>query len=251
MKAEGPLSGQVVLVTGGSRGIGAEVARRFGAAGCKVAVVYRSGADAAEAVVRDIAAAGGEGLAVAADIANSDEVKAAVDKVAAKFGRIDVVVNCAGIAEYRPFEKTDLDLFRRTFETNVYGTIAVIQAALPHMPAPGGRVINFSSALARRPIPTTAIYSASKGAIDTLSHALARELGPRGITVNTIAPGVIETEMTTKILEERGPAIKAMTPLGRIGQPGDIAGVALFLASPDAAWLTGRTFIVDGGVTTL
>ncbi len=251
MKAEGPLSGQVVLVTGGSRGIGAEVARRFGAAGCKVVVVYRSGADAAEAVVRDIVTAGGDGLAVAADIANADEVKAAVDNIAGKFGRIDVVVNCAGIAEYRPFEKTDLDLFRRTFETNVYGTIAVIQAALPHMPAPGGRVINFSSALARRPIPTTTIYSASKGAIDTLSHALARELGPRGITVNTIAPGVIETEMTTKILEERGPAIKAMTPLGRIGQPGDIAGVALFLASPDAAWLTGRTFIVDGGVTTL
>lgn len=251
MKNDSPLSGQVVLVTGGSRGIGAEVARRFGAAGCKVAVVYRSGTEAAEAVVRDIAAAGGEGLAVAADIANPDAAKAAVDSVAAKFGRIDVVVNCAGIAEYRPFEKTDLDLFRRTFETNVFGTIAVIQAALPHMTAPGGRIINFSSALAKRPIPTTAIYSASKGAIDTLSHALARELGPRGITVNTIAPGVIETEMTTKILEERGPAIKAMTPLGRIGQPGDIAGVALFLASPDAGWLTGRTFIVDGGATTL
>jgi len=251
MKNDSPLSGQVVLVTGASRGIGAEVARRFGAAGCKVAVVYRSGTEAAEAVVRDIAAAGGEGLAVAADIANPDAAKAAVDSVAAKFGRIDVVVNCAGIAEYRPFEKTDLDLFRRTFETNVFGTIAVIQAALPHMTAPGGRIINFSSALAKRPIPTTAIYSASKGAIDTLSHALARELGPRGITVNTIAPGVIETEMTTKILEERGPAIKAMTPLGRIGQPGDIAGVALFLASPDAGWLTGRTFIVDGGATTL
>ena len=251
MKAEGPLSGQVVLVTGGSRGIGAEVARRFGAAGCKVAVVYRSGADAAEAVVRDIAAAGGEGLAVAADIANSDEVKAAVDKVAAKFGRIDVVVNCAGIAEYRPFEKTDLEFFRATFETNVYGTIALIQAALPHLPSPGGRIINFSSALASRPIPTTSIYSASKGAINTLSHALAREFGARGITVNTISPGVIETEMTTKILEERGPAIKGMTPLGRIGQPDDIAGVALFLASQDAGWITGRTIIVDGGVSTL
>lgn len=246
-----PLSGKAVIVTGASRGIGAQVARRFGAAGCKVAVFYRSGADAADKVVRDIDAAGGQGLAVAADIADPDAAKIAVDGVAATFGGIDVVVNCAGVAEYRPFEKTDAALFHATFNTNVLGTIAVIQAALPHLPSSGGRIINFSSALATRPIPTTAIYSASKGAINTLSHALAKELGPRGITVNAIAPGVIETEMTTKILEERGAAIKAMTPLGRIGQPDDIAGVALFLASPDAGWVTGRTIIVDGGVSSL
>ncbi|WP_137043462.1 SDR family NAD(P)-dependent oxidoreductase [Pseudolabrys sp. FHR47] len=245
------LGGKAVIVTGGSRGIGAQVARRFGAAGCKVAVFYRSGAEAADKVVRDIDAAGGQGMAVAADIADPDAVKAVVDGVAAKFGGIDVVVNCAGIAEYRPFEKTDAAMFHATFDTNVLGTIAVIQAALPHLPSPGGRIVNFSSALATRPIPTTAIYSASKGAINSLSHALAKELGPRGITVNTIAPGVIETEMTAKILEERGAAIKAMTPLGRIGQPDDIAGVALFLASPDAGWITGRTFIVDGGVSSL
>ena len=190
-------------------------------------------------------------MAVAADIADPDAAKAAVDSVATKFGGIDIVVNCAGIAEYRPFEKSDAALFHATFNTNVLGTIAVIQAALPHLPSPGGRIINFSSALASRPIPTTAIYSASKGAINTLSHALAKELGPRGITVNTIAPGVIETEMTTKILEERGAAIKAMTPLGRIGQPDDIAGAVLFLASPAAGWITGRTLIVDGGLSSL
>lgn len=246
-----PLTGKVVLVTGGSRGIGAEVARRFGAVGCKVAVVYRSGTDAAAKVVADIDAAGGQGLAVAADIADPDAVKVAVDGVAAKFGKIDVVVNCAGIAEYRPFERTDAAQFHAHFNTNVLGTVSVIQAALPHLPSPGGRIINFSSALATRPIPNTAIYSASKGAINTLSHALAREFGPRGITVNTIAPGVIETEMTTEILKERGAGIKAMTPLGRIGQPNDIAGVALFLASSDAGWMTGRTFIVDGGVSTI
>lgn len=245
------LGGKVVIVTGGSRGIGAQVARRFGAAGCKVAVFYRSGADAAARVVAEIDAAGGQGLAVAADIADPEAAKAAVDAVAAKFGRIDVVVNCAGIAEYRPFEKSDAALFHATFNTNVLGTVAVIQAALPHLPSPGGRIINFSSALASRPIPTTAIYSASKGAINTLSHALAKEFGPRGITVNTIAPGVVETEMTTKILVERGAAIKAMTPLGRIGQPDDIAGVALFLASSDAGWITGRSFTVDGGVSSL
>jgi 3-oxoacyl-[acyl-carrier protein] reductase len=246
-----PLADKVVIVTGGSRGIGAQVARRFGAAGAKVAVFYRSGAAAADNVVRDIDAAGGQGIAVAADIADPDAAKAAVDSVAAKFGGIDVVVNCAGVAEYRPFEKTDAALFHATFNTNVLGTIAVIQAALPHLPSPGGRIVNFSSALASRPIPTTAIYSASKGAINSLSHALAKEFGPRGITVNSIAPGVIETEMTTKILEERGAAIKAMTPLGRIGQPDDIAGVALFLASPDAGWVTGRIIIVDGGVSSL
>lgn len=246
-----PLSGKAVIVTGGSRGIGAQVARRFGASGAKVAVFYRSGADAAAKVVNDINAAGGQGLAVVADIADPDAAKAAVESVAAKFGGIDIVVNCAGVAEYRPFEKTDAALFHATFNTNVLGTVAVIQAALPHLPSPGGRIINFSSALASRPIPTTAIYSASKGAINTLSHALAKEFGPRGITVNTIAPGVIETEMTTKILAERGEGIKAMTPLGRIGQPDDIAGVALFLASPDAGWITGRTFIVDGGVSSL
>lgn len=243
------LNGKVVLVTGASRGIGAAVAKRFGAAGAKVAVVYRSGADAANAVVKDIAAMGTEALAVAGDIAKTEDAKAIVARTVERFGSIDVLVNCAGVAEYRPFEKTDFDLFRATFDTNVFGTIAMIQAALPHMPAPGGRIINFSSALATRPIPTASIYSASKGAISSLSHALAKEFGPRGITVNTIAPGVIETEMTTKILKERGEGIKAMTPLGRIGQPEDVAGVAVFLASPDAGWLTGRSFIVDGGVS--
>jgi 3-oxoacyl-[acyl-carrier protein] reductase len=158
-------------------------------------------------------------------------------------------VNCAGIAEYRPFEAIDSEMFRATFDTNVLGTIAVIQAALPHLTAPGGRIINFSSALATRPIPTTSIYAASKAAVAALSHALAKEFGPRGITVNTIAPGVIETDMTTQILAERGAGIAAMTPLGRVGQTDDIAGVALFLASPEAKWLTGRTIIADGGVS--
>ena len=121
--------------------------------------------------------------------------------------------------------------------------------ALPHLTAPGGRIINFSSGLATRPIPNTSIYAAAKAAIAALSHALAKEFGPRGITVNTIAPGVIETDMTTRTLAERGAGILAMTPLGRIGQPDDIAGIVLFLASPDAGWITGHTIIADGGVS--
>jgi 3-oxoacyl-[acyl-carrier protein] reductase len=225
------------------------MARRFAAAGCRVAIGYRSGKDAADAVLKDIAAAGAQGIAVAGDVAKPADAEAMVAQLVAQFGGLDVLVNCAGVAEYRPFEKTDIDFFRATFDTNVFGTIAMIQAALPHLPAPGGRIINFSSALATRPIPNSSVYSASKGAITSLSHALAKEFGARGITVNTIAPGVIETEMTTKILKERGPGIVAMTPLGRIGQPDDIAGIALFLASPDAGWLTGRTFIADGGIS--
>jgi 3-oxoacyl-[acyl-carrier protein] reductase len=244
-----PLSGKVVLVTGGSRGIGAAIARRFAAAGSRVAIGYRSGNAAAETVLREIAAAGTQGVAVTGDIAKPEDAKSMVAQVVARFGHIDVVVNCAGIAEYRPFEATDPAMFHAIFDTNVLGTVAVIQAALPHLTAPGGRIINFSSGLATRPIPTTAIYAASKAAVAALSHALAKEFGARGITVNTIAPGVIETEMTTGILAERGAGILAMTPLGRIGQTDDIAGIALFLASPDAGWLTGRTIIAYGGVS--
>jgi 3-oxoacyl-[acyl-carrier protein] reductase len=241
--------GKVVLVTGGSRGIGAGMVRRFAAEGFRVAIACRSGTDAADKVLGEIVAAGGQGIVVAGDVAKPRDAKAMVAEVVAQFGTIDVLVNCAGFAEYRPFEATDPALFHTTFDTNVYGTVAMIQAVLPHMPAPGGRIINFSSALATRPIPTASIYAASKAAVAALSHALAKEFGPRGITVNAIAPGVIETEMTAGILAERSASILAMTPLGRIGQPDDIAGIALFLASPDANWVTGRTIIADGGVS--
>jgi 3-oxoacyl-[acyl-carrier protein] reductase len=244
-----PALGKVVVVTGGSRGIGAGIARRFAAEGYRVAIACRSGKAAADKVLGEIMAAGGQGIVVAGDVARVEDASAMVAQVVAQFGAIDVLINCAGIAEYRPFEATDAALFHATFDTNVYGTVTMIQAALPHMPAPGGRIINFSSALATRPIPGASIYAASKAAITALSHALAKEFGPRGITVNAIAPGVIETEMTTEILATRGPAITAMTPLGRIGQPDDIAGLALFLASPDAGWVTGRTIIADGGVS--
>ena len=249
MSTDQTSGGKVVLVTGGSRGIGAGIAKRFAAEGYRVAVGYRSGKDAANKVIGEITAAGAQGIAVAGDIAKPEDAKAMVAQVVARFGAIDVLVNCAGVAEYRAFESTDAALFHATFDTNVFGTVSMIQAVLPHMPAPGGRIINFSSALATRPIPTASIYSASKAAVTALTHALAKEFGPRGITVNAIAPGVIETEMTTKILAERGAGIKAMTPLGRIGQTDDIAGIAVFLSSPDAKWVTGRTIIADGGIS--
>jgi 3-oxoacyl-[acyl-carrier protein] reductase len=249
VSCEHPLKGRVVLVTGGSRGIGAGIARAFAAVGSRVVIGYRSGKAAANEVVSEIAAAGAEAFAVAGDVAKSEEARAMVAEIVARFGHIDVLVNCAGVADHRPFETSDTAYFHWIFDTNVLGVVEMIQAALPHMTQPGGRIINFSSGLATRPIPTTAIYSASKAAVATLSHALAKEFGPRGITVNTIAPGLIETDMTTAFIAERGASVAAMTPLGRIGQTDDIAGIALFLASPDAKWLTGRVLIADGGMT--
>jgi 3-oxoacyl-[acyl-carrier protein] reductase len=243
-----PLNGKVVLITGGSRGLGAAIARRFAGVGSRVAVGCRN-EGGAKAVLAEIAAAGADGMEATGDVSKPEAARTMVADVVARFGHIDVLVNCAGISDHRIFEASDFAFFRAIFDTNVLGTIAVTQAALPHLTAPGGRIINFSSGLATRPIPKSSFYAASKAAVAALSHALAKEFGPRGITVNTIAPGVIETDMTTGILAERGASILAMTPLGRIGKPDDISGVALFLASPDAGWLTGRTFIVDGGVS--
>jgi len=249
MSSPHPLSGKVVLITGGSRGIGAAIARRFAAVGSRVAIGYRSGNAAAEAVLLSVADLGAEGLGVQGDIADAEAARDLVAKTVARFGQLDVLVNCAGIAPYRPFEAVDAAFVDAMFATNVRGTVLVTQAALPHLPSPGGRIINFSSAMATRPVPTSSIYAASKAAIATLSHALSKEFGPRGITVNTVAPGVIKTEMTTDVLTQRGDAIVAQTPLGRIGQPDDIAGLVLFLASPEAGWITGRTIIADGGIS--
>ena len=248
MNAGNAMKDKVVLVTGGSRGIGAAIVRRFAAEGCRVAVGCRSANDNAAAVLRDVTAAGAQGVIVTGDLAKPEAARDVVAQTVARFGHIDVIVNCGGISEHRAFEASDEAFFHAIFDTNVLGTIAVIQAALPHLTAPGGCIVNFSTALASRPIPKSSIYAASKAAVQTLSHALAKELGPRGITVNAVAPGVIETDMTAKTLVERGDSIRSMTPLGRIGQPDDVAGVVLFLASPEGGWITGRTLLVDGGV---
>ncbi|WP_245430935.1 SDR family NAD(P)-dependent oxidoreductase [Rhodoplanes roseus] len=243
------LTGKVALITGGSRGIGAGIARRFAAAGAGVAISYKSRSDAADALAAEITAAGGHCLPVAGDLADEAAVARAVEQTVARFGRIDILVNCAGIGPYKPLGSMDAAFVRSILDANVLGTVLITQAVLPHLPSPGGRIVNVASALAYRPIPTSSVYSASKAAVVTLTHAWSKELGPKGITVNAIAPGVIETEMTTAILAERGPGIVAMTPLGRIGQPDDIAGIALFLCSAESGWVTGRTIVADGGVT--
>jgi 3-oxoacyl-[acyl-carrier protein] reductase len=243
------LSGKVALITGGSRGIGAAVARRFAAAGSQVAIAYQTRGDAAASLATEITAAGGQCLAVQGDITVADEAEGIATDTVARFGRLDILVNCAGIAPYRSLGAMDAAFVRAILDANVLGTVLVTQAILPHLTAPGGRIVNFASALAFRPIPTSSVYAASKAAIVTLTHAWSKELGPRGVTVNAIAPGVVETEMTTAILAERSADIVASTPLGRVGQPDDIASIALFLCSSEAGWITGRTIIADGGVT--
>lgn len=247
MTAANGVQGKVAVVTGGSRGIGAAIAQRFSSLGYRVVIGYRSDQASAEALTASLGP-DAESLAVQADIARPEDIERLVAKTVERFGAIDVLVNCAAVGPYRPLGKMDADFIRPILETNIMGTLLLTQAALPHMPD-GGRIINFASALAYRPIPTSSVYSASKAAVVTLTHAFAKELGARKITVNAVAPGVIETDMTTQIIAERGEQIMAMTPLGRIGQTDDIAGIVAFLASPEAGWITGRTIIADGGVT--
>ena len=249
MSSPTSLEDKVVLVTGGSRGIGAAIVRRFASLGSRVVIAYRSDHAAADALSAELSGNGRECLAVQADVADPDDITRLAAAAADRFGRIDVLVNCAAIGPYRPLGTMDAPFVRSILDTNVMGTVLMTEAVLPHLTAPGGRIVNFASALAYRPIPASSVYSASKAAVVTLTHAFAKELGPRGITVNAVAPGVIETDMTTKILAERGDQILAMTPLARIGQPDDIASIVTFLASPEAGWITGRTIVADGGVT--
>jgi 3-oxoacyl-[acyl-carrier protein] reductase len=240
------LSGKVALITGGSRGIGAAVARRLAAAGGQVAIGYQARGDAAASLTTEITAAGGQCLAVQGNIADGDAAQRIAADTVARFGRIDILVNCAGIGPYRALGAMDAAFIRAILDTNILGTVLVTQAILPHLTAPGGRIINFASALAFRPIPTSSVYSASKAAVVTLTHAWSKELGPRGVTVNAIAPGVIETEMTKAILAERGAGIVASTPLGRIGQTDDVAGIALFCAPPRPAGSPGVRLLPTG-----
>jgi len=243
------LEGKVALVAGGSRGIGAAVARRLATMGAEVAITYKSQRDAADAVVSEIKTAGGQALAFELDVVLSGSVDGVVRNVVERCGRIDILVNSAGIAPYKPLGTIDAAFVRDVLDANVLGAVLLTQAVVPFLPTPGGRIIHFSSRLAVSPIPTSSIYAAAKAAVSTLTLAFSKELGPRGITINAVAPGVIETDMTAAIIRERGDLIKAATPLGRIGEPDDIAGIVAFLASPESGWITGRTILADGGMT--
>ncbi len=244
-----PFRGKAVLVTGGSRGIGAEVARRFASLGADVAIGYRSDAGAAAAMAAEIEALGGRAEAFAGDVAKPADARGMVRSTVDAFGRLDVLVNAAGIGTYQTLDKIDEDHYRSIFDTNVLGTLMTMQAAAPHLPSPGGRIVNFSSRLAIVPMATTSAYAGSKAAVGAITRAASKELGPKGITVNAVAPGLIETDMTAAAVAERGEAVRAMTPLQRIGQPGDIAGIVTFLASEESGWITGQSILADGGLT--
>ena len=242
-----PLSGKVALVTGGSRGIGAAVARRLAADGATILIAYRSDATAAQAITDDLTATGTQAASHAMDIADPAACAALVRTCIDRFGRLDILVNAAGVATYKPLAEADAGHYHAIFGPNVLGTLSLTRAAAEVMETPG-RIVHVSSRLAESPMPGTSVYAASKAAVSALTLALGQELGPKGITINAVAPGLIETDMTAAAVEQRGEAIRANTPLRRIGQPGDIAGIVAFLASDDAGWITGRTIRADGGL---
>jgi 3-oxoacyl-[acyl-carrier protein] reductase len=244
------LKGKVAVVTGASKGIGAGIAKSLSAAGAAVVVNYASSKDGADRVVSAIAAKGGKAIAVKGDVAKSADVQRLFDEAKKAFGRIDILVNNAGIYQFHSLEEATEDDFHRHFNTNVLGTLLATKEAVKHFGPNGGSVINISSVASETAMPTTAVYSATKGAVDTLSRVLAAELGPRKIRVNVIAPGGVETEGTHAIGAIGSDFEKTMvskTALGRIGQPEDIARIAVFLASDDSGWLTGERIAASGG----
>jgi 3-oxoacyl-[acyl-carrier protein] reductase len=243
------LSGKVALVTGGSGGIGAATARKLASQGAAVGVHYFSNADSANAVVAEIEKAGGRAIAVGGNIADAKEAKAVVEKVADAFGKIDILVNNAGTIKPAEFGAITTEHFQDQFGVNFLGVVLMTQEAVAKFPASGGRVVSVSSNLAFQSHPTVAMYSAAKAAVVSLTETFAKELGPRNITVNAVAPGAVKTEMIARISQEALDGIAAKTPLGRIATPEDIADTIAFFASDDARWITGRTILVDGGVT--
>ncbi len=245
------LQGKVAVVTGASKGIGAAIAKAYAAEGAKVVVNYASDRAGGERVVSEIEAKGGKAIAVQGDVAKAGDVERLFDVAKESFGKIDVVVNNAGVFAFYPLEQVTEAEFHRQFNINVLGSLLVAQQAAKHIGADGGSIVNVSSVISESPMAGATIYAATKGAVDTLSGALALELAPRKIRVNTLAPGGTETEgahtlgMVGSDMEKQ---IVADTPLGRLGQPEDIAKVAVFLASDDSSWLTGERISASGGL---
>jgi 3-oxoacyl-[acyl-carrier protein] reductase len=240
------LEGKIALITGGSRGIGAAIAKRLAADGANVAITYTKGADAAASVVKQIERDGGKAIAIQADAADAEAVNAAVEKTVATFGRVDVLVNNAGTAIPKKFEETTLEEMDRMIDINIRGAFVATQAALKHM-KDGGRIIMIGSCVGERMMtPGLVPYSATKGAIKMFSQGLSREVGNRGITVNNIQPGPIDTELNPAAGEWAAPQ-KAATALNRYGSVDDVAALVAFVAGPEASYITGANLTVDGG----
>ena len=246
-RQERELAGKVALVTGGSRGIGAAIAKRLAAEGASVAITYSKGAEAAASVVEAIEHDGGKALAIQADAADADAVRNAVETTVETFGKLDVLVNNAGTAIPMSVEETTLADFDRVFAVNVRGTFVATQAALKHIKS-GGRIIMIGSCLGERVFfPGMAPYSATKGAIKMFTQGLARELGARGVTVNNVQPGPIDTDLNPAS-GEWAVGQKAAVPLDRYGHPDEVAALVAFVAGPESSYINGANLTVDGGV---
>lgn len=244
----GPLAGKVALVTGGSRSIGAAIARRLAADGAAVALTYSSSPDKAMQLVDEISSAGGRALAIKADAGNPDAVRAAVHRTVEAFGAIDILVNNAGLGLGGPIDEISFETYERMIAVNVTGVFVATQEAVRHMKA-GGRIVHIGSSMTRyAAFPTASLYTLTKGAVTGFNRSLVRDLGPRGITVNTVHPGPTDTDMNP----DGGPVSKIVGPgmaIGRYGKPHEIASVVAFLAGPEAAFVTGADIVADGGFT--
>ena len=246
------LKGKVALVTGASKGIGAAIATELAARGAAVAVNYSGSKSAAEKVVANITAAGGKAIAVQANLSDPASIAPLIDAVATQLGPIDVLVNNAGIYEFGPLEAVTPEHFHKQFNLNVLGLLLVTQAAVTRFNPAGGSIINIGSVVGKMAFPNGSVYSATKGAVDSITVSLSKELGARKIRVNALNPGMIETEGAHAagiIGSDFDRAIAAETPLGLIGQPQEIATAAAFLASADSGWLSGQTIYASGGYT--
>jgi 3-oxoacyl-[acyl-carrier protein] reductase len=244
------LVGKVAVVTGASKGIGASIAQELAAAGAAVVVNYASAKDDAERVVASIKQKGGKAVAVQGDVSKEADVKRLFAATKEAFGPVDVLVNNAGVYGFQAIEDVTEAEYRREFDINVLGPLLATKEAVAHFNGKGGSVINVSSVISTKSFPQSAIYSGTKGALDSVTRALAAELGPRKIRVNTIAPGGVETEGSRTlgmIGSDMEKQLVAATPLGRIGQPSDIGKVAVFLASDQSGWLTGERLVAAGG----
>ena len=244
------LKGKVAVVTGASKGIGAAIAQALGAEGASVVVNYASSKAGADKVVGAITAAGGKAVAVGGDVSKAADAKGIVDAAIKNYGRLDILVNNSGVYEFGPLEAITEESFHRMFNINVLGLILTTQAAVPHI-GEGGSIINIGSGVSRLTPPNSAVYTGTKGAVDAITGVLARELGPKKIRVNTINPGMVETEGTLTAGFIGSPFEKeliAQAPLGRTGRVDDIAPIAVFLASDESKWLTGEQLLATGGI---
>ena len=246
------LENKIAIVTGASKGIGASIAKHFAAAGAKVVVNYASSKEGADKVVKAITDNGGIAIAVQADVSNEADVSRLFEETQETFGKLDILVNNAVSQGYAPIEQISVDAFHQSFNVNVLGPVLTIQAALKLFGDKGGNIINISSGASKYPLPSASLYSATKAALDAFTIALSKELGVKNVRINSILPGATETEGATSAGVTKGSDYEKMfianTPLGRRGQPEDIAKAAVFLASDDAAWITGEQISVSGGM---